>query len=140
MSATIRRTNEYAVRQDLRGLQEFGHPRLLAPRYDNLFKLIVTSGWCVKSDGDVESSAGYFSLTEIPSHPGELKEMYEAISSGVLTTEFSLDRWPDAGWYVTTELNTGLIFVFEHKSKEAAESGYAEALEEYERWLNGEAY
>jgi hypothetical protein len=109
-------------------------------QYDSLFKTIITGGWCIKSDGEVEASSGYFSLTEIPSHPGELKEMYEAITDGDTTTEHSLDKWPDAGWYTTVELNTGIIFVFEHPTEQAAEIAYGEALAEYMRWLNGDEY
>jgi len=108
--------------------------QLIDSKYDNLFKLIVIAEWCVKSDGNVESDPGYFSLTEIPSLPAERDQMWDAvIEEPNEFDEDDLDKLP-AGWYITIQLNSGLIFVYSVASKVIAEREYAELEQVYTNW------
>lgn len=103
--------------------------KLLHGKYDLLFKEIVISEWCVSSDGNVESPSGYFSLTEIPNLENE---MHEAVDS---KEEY---EWPDSGWYITQELNTGIIWVFEYPNEEKAQKEYDRLLAEFIEWNDDE--
>lgn len=106
-------------------------PVLLAAEFDNLFKEIITAGWCVKSDGHVESPQGYFAVVEIPSHPGELKEMQDAVEEGMRP----FTDWPKAGWYFTTENSDGLIHVYKMSHDRSWET-FAKTLDQYVKWDN----
>lgn len=105
---------------------------LMDAKYDSLFKSIITAEWCVKSDGHVESPQGYFSITEIPEHPGELKDMQEAVEEGMRP----FTDWPPAGWYFTVEDSNGMIRVYQ-LSKAQAEQRFESFLKEFTEW---EAY
>ena len=109
--------------------------KLLSSKYDNLFKAIVSGGWCVKSDGNVEAPSGYFALTEIPSHPGEFQEMMDALNAGEpASMQHKAEDFPTPGWYVSMELNTGLIYVVEYPSRPSAEKTYQELNENFTNW------
>ena len=104
---------------------------LLHEQYDNLFKAIISAGWNMKSDGDVESPSGFFALVEIPDHYGELAEMQDAVGDETVD-----DEWPDTGWYVSYENSDGLIFVLECASQHVAERTYDEFEEQYNTWAS----
>lgn len=91
-------------------------PRQVASQYDNLFKQIITAGWAVQSDGDVESSWGYFSLIEIPSHEGEFTELMDALELD--DEDENLLRALPRGWYISIESSDGFIYVYEVTSGE----------------------
>lgn len=104
---------------------------LVDSKYDSLFKEIITAGWCIKSDGHVESPQGYFALVEIPAHRGELVEMFDAVEPQSLG---DLDEWPESGWYVTVENSDGLIHVYKCAAKYLAEDAFAEREGAFARW------
>ncbi len=105
---------------------------LLDAKYDNLFKQIVTAGWGVKSDGHVESPTGYFGLVEIPSHLGERVEMVAALElDGDDTLLFNeIER----GWFITQHMDSGIIYVYEMKIKNHAETVYQQLERIYAEW------
>lgn len=108
----------------------------ISEKYDSLFKHLITAEWCVESDGHVESPTGYFSITEIPSHEGELNEMREAVF-GDEPNEFvwlNNENWPESGWYLTRENDQGLIFVWKMASKHEAVKFYRSWQVEYSKW------
>lgn len=110
---------------------------VLDAKYDNLFKQIVTAQWGVKSNGDVESPTGYFGLVEIPSHVGERNEMRDAVfgDEPFSDDEFTnLTSWPDAGWYITQEMDSGIIWVYRMASQAGAEREYAKLERTYAEW------
>jgi hypothetical protein len=86
-------------------------PRLLASKYDGLFKQIITAGWAVKSDGNVESPLGYFALVEIPSSSGERDEMSGALELN--EHDQQLFEELTSAWFITREMNTGIIYVYQ---------------------------
>ena len=96
--------------------------------FDATFRALVGSGWCVKSDGHVESPQGYFSITEIPSNEGELNEMKDAQDYAYV--------WPEAGWYVTIENSDGFIFVYPMKDEEQAILVYTKLADAFAKWDN----
>ncbi len=102
---------------------------MLDSKFDSLFKSIITAGWCVKSDGHVEAPQGYFSITEIPALPGELREMFEAVEEGTWEEWYGLP----SGWYFTTENSDGVIFVYPC-SQADAEAAFSESLAGYSMW------
>ena len=123
------RRNEYATTVHVPGA-----PRLLDAQYDNLFKTLVTAEWCVKSDGNVEAPTGYFSITEIPVHEGEFREMRDAIYDQ-LEAELRVDEaWPAAGWYVTIENSDGVMFAYEVDSEATAKYIFAQLEQQYLDW------
>jgi hypothetical protein len=95
-------------------------------QFDRLFKELVTIEWCVKSDGHVESPQGYFAIVEIPSHPGELNEMMEALSTPY--------DFPASGWFITVEDNMGFIFVYRTSGEAQANELYDLLLDQYVKW------
>lgn len=115
---------------ELAGIPYFDGRRLLAGKYDRLFKSIVSSGWANESDGNVESVTGYFALIEIPSNIGELQEMQHAVDESSLIE----DEWPESGWYTCYENSDGLIFVFEWRNEAAARDWYSKQEELFGRW------
>ena len=111
-------------------------PRLVAQRYDNLFKYIISSGWGVKSDGSVEAASHFFAMVEIPSHPGERKEMHDALfHDEQLTGDYKqyFGELPP-GWYFTVEDEFGLIWVYEMRDKADAEHAYEAHEKIYQMW------
>lgn len=104
-------------------------PALQPSKYDRLFKDLVSAEWCVKSDGNVEAPTGYFSITEIPEHPGELADMKSAVEQD----QDSYEEWPEPGWYFTTENSDGMIRVYA-TDKGAAEILYQSYLKQYAEW------
>lgn len=98
--------------------------------YDNTFKALVTAGWCVKSNGNVESTTGYFSITEIPSHQEELNEMKAALEDEINEQDLA---WPESGWYFTFESNSGFLWAFK-MTRDRAFKLYEQAEAEYADW------
>lgn len=95
-------------------------------QHDGLFREIITAGWAVKSDGNVEAPSGAFSIVEIPDHTGELIEMRDAITCDENRPPDQyqfLDAWPKAGWYFVTENSIGQVYRAK-LSKEQAEEMY----------------
>ncbi len=103
---------------------------------DNTFKTIITAGWNVKSDGDVQSPTGHFALVEIPLHAGELAEMLDACDLD--PTQHAI---PMEGWYVVRENNDGLVeyFGYPHSGpgKREAEAQYARHERDFSSWMHG---
>jgi hypothetical protein len=99
-------------------------------RFDNIFKTIVSSEWCVRSDGNVESNTGYFSITEIPDHTGERGQFAELFDADELATFEDLK----SGWYITVENNQGLIFVYPQATEKVAWRQYNDLNKEYGEW------
>ena len=124
--------NKYAIRKIVSDATEpHSEMRLLDSQYDNLFKAIISAGWNVKSDGDVEAPSGFFALVEVPDHPGELSEMQDAVGDETID-----DEWPDCGWYVTREDSDGLIFVYEQSSQRVAETAYDKLQDDFLDWAD----
>ena len=115
-------------------------PKMLDSKYDNFFKAVVTAEWCVKSDGNVEAPSGFFALVEVPSHQGEYQQMVEAVFDEPRTVswaDYMRDHYPEMpapGWYVTTELSTGIIVVMEYPLQIAADKAYRELFDAYAMW------
>jgi hypothetical protein len=123
-------TNVYArASQSTDGMSPYG--RELDARYDNLFKTIVSSGWSEQSDGDVESPQGYFAVVEIPYSEAERQDMANACDLG-----WDHEDWPDPGWYVTTETDRGLIWVYEFASSIGAHRRYDALVKDYGDWAS----
>lgn len=108
---------------------EVSDSRLLHSDYDNLFKAIVTAGWNIKSDGDVEADTGSFALVEIPDNVHEMADMRDAVEP-----DGDLAAWPDSGWFVTSENTDGLIYVYEFRTQHDAEVAYDKLDDEYTAW------
>ena len=115
------------------------NPRLLPFRYDSMFKTFVTADQAHTSNGDVESSAGYFALVFVPAQDTpERQEMWDA-TFGETKGEFRdqmLELWNTlrSGWYLTREDDRGTIWVHVMHGKEEADENY-EALEaDYMDW------
>jgi hypothetical protein len=123
------RRNEYAT-----VVHKPGEIRLLHEKYDSLFKHIVGSGWCVKSDGNVEAPQGYYSITEIPAHEGEFLNMVESVFTGLTSEWNDPSIWPAAGWYVTIENSDGIIFVYETADETEASLLFAWLDKQYIDW------
>lgn len=114
-------------------------PNLIHHRYDNLFKEIITAGWNVSSDGNVESSWGFFAITEIPSHPGEFADMVTAVAPDTEVGEFrQMVRELPAGWYFTIENSDGLIWVYQCESELQAKHIFESRLKDFsDSWHDG---
>lgn len=109
---------------------------LVDSRFDNLFRQIITAGWNVKSDGEVESPTGFFALVEIPTkYTGEYYEMLLAVEGEPLQLPWNE---LESGWYVTVENSDGIIFVFKCPGKSFAENLYTATETQYNKWLVGE--
>ena len=94
---------------------------------DNAFKQIISAGWAMKSDGNVEAPCGYFA--KIPIEPNELDELMNAVFD---------DDPPESriepGYYVTKEDSNGLIWIWKYDSKFMMDSMYAAFEREYIAW------
>lgn len=111
--------------------------RLVASRYDNFFKQLITAGWNVSSDGDVESPWGFFALVEIPEHSGELAEMVAAVWLEASDEEFrQMAAELPAGWYTTCENSDGIISVYEMTNELIAKHVYSEREKAYADWVS----
>lgn len=103
------------------------------PNHDEIFRQIISTGWAVKSNGDVDSPSGYFAVVEIPGDTGSLAEMRDAVEPH---GEYRyLTNWPDPGWYVTLENELGQIFVYKTGSQITAMGEYYRLEADYERWM-----
>jgi hypothetical protein len=102
------------------------------PKYDSLFKALVTISWTERDDGDVEASSGYFALIHIEAGKAYKDSLEEEL--GVLLQEDFI--MPDPGWYVSKELNTGIIYVYDCHSKTRAVAEYEATLDEYIKWCD----
>jgi hypothetical protein len=105
---------------------------LVHSNWDNCFKSIVTGEWGVKSDGDVEAPSGYFALVEVPLNLRERADMVDACRNNFDNDEDWFTIEP--GWYITSENNQGLIYVWKMPDKSAAEICYDGLQREYSRW------
>lgn len=95
--------------------------------FDNFFKELITAGWNVSSDGDVESPFGHFATVEVPLDNGELNEMGDAM-------EWSSDQpIPPRGWYFCRENSDGIIFVY-HSTEVAVKAIFEAYSKEYAKW------
>jgi len=115
-------------------------PNINPGRHDSLFREIITAGWAVKSDGNVEAPTGAFSLVEIPDTTGELTEMRDAITcdENRPPDEYQfLTAWPSAGWYFVTENSLGQVSRW-MLDKARAEKMYALYEEMFSEWMEDE--
>lgn len=103
----------------------------LSSKYDNLFRTIISAGWAVSSDGNVEAPCGYFARVEVPTHPGERANFYDM-----------LHEWPDLakqfdevepGWYLIVENDQGLIWVYWSNEPQVTDA-YYKLMKEYDQW------
>ena len=101
--------------------------------HDEIFKQIISAGWAVKSNGDVDSPSGYFAVVEIPGKTGELAEMRDAVEPH--GDYRYLTNWPDPGWYVTLENEYGQIFVYKAGSQITAMAEYSRLEVDYMLWM-----
>lgn len=104
----------------------------LASKYDNLFKTIISAGWAVASDGNVEAPSGYFARVEIPA--GSERDSFIDM----------LSEWPDLvklfgeiepGWYLTQENESGIIWVYWSNEPQVTDA-YHRLGEQYTEWEN----
>jgi hypothetical protein len=103
----------------------------LTSRYDSIFKTIISAGWAVASDGNVESSVGYFARVEIPADEGERDEMEKAVCD--VWSDRKIFRELESGWYLTQEDNNGLIWVYWSNESHVTDA-YGHLVEAYGEW------
>jgi hypothetical protein len=125
-SSTFEYLNRTATRPDKRKDNTF---KYLPSEWDSFFKGLVTAGWCVKSDGDVDSTTGYFALTEVGKTDATDPEF-----RSVLESMHWYGDLPDVGWYVSVEDSAGFIFVYQYANQYGAETAYAELETRYDNW------
>lgn len=101
---------------------------------EGIFRSIVSADWGVKSDGDVESSVGYFAVVEVPAHDGERAEMRDAVFGENLDEEQVFDKLP-SGWYFVTQHSDGNVYVTQCTNEADANQRYANLEEVYSQWV-----
>ena len=110
--------------------REEGKPPYIIGTFDSFFKGLITAGWCVKSNGDVESASGYYALFEISETDATDPEFQSFLESMLW-----FGNLPPVGWYVSIEDDLGFIYVYPFTSQYAAETAYEELEQRYENWL-----
>jgi hypothetical protein len=96
---------------------------------ENAFKQIITAGWAMKSDGNVEAPCGYFA--KIPIEPNELSDLLDAVFDGEHPGE---EANIEPGYYVTKEDSAGNIWIWKYDSKFMMDSMYTAFEREYAEW------
>jgi hypothetical protein len=94
---------------------------------ENAFKQIITAGWAMKSDGDVEAPTGHFAA--IPINSAEMPELLDAV--------FGDDRPEveiDPGCYFAKEDSAGNMWLWCFGSAYEMNSMYERYRREYEEW------
>jgi hypothetical protein len=104
----------------------------LSAKYDSLFKTIISAGWAIASDGNVEAPCGYFAKVEIPEHDGERNEIREAVTHSDPDLGKLFDEL-EPGMYLTQENEAGLIWVY-FASDVAIHDCYVQLEGEYTEW------
>jgi len=104
----------------------------LSIQYDDLFKVLVASGWCNESDGSVEAPTGYFSyisyeekdkaaFADLLSH----QDYAQHLEARFMELEF--------GWYLTREDSNGLIWVW-YDTEANIKAAYKYLVKEFSEW------
>lgn len=94
---------------------------------ENAFKQIITAGWAMKSDGNVEAPCGYFA--KIPIAPNELSELLDAVFDGDVP-EVTIQP----GYYFTKEDSAGNMWIWKFDNKYLMDAFYRIFEREYENW------
>lgn len=95
---------------------------------ENALKQIITAGWAMKSDGDVEAPTGYFA--KIPIAANELSELLDAVFGATNPPEAQIEP----GCYVTKEDSAGNMWVWKYDNKYMMDVMYARFEREYAEW------
>lgn len=107
---------------------------MLDSKYDNTFKSIISAGWAVKSDGNVEAVTGYFALIELPSNDAERAELIDAVADSLDPDQLAELGDLTPGWFVSWEDSNGIIRVYRQDSQAVAEHRYADLERDYAVW------
>lgn len=101
-----------------------------SPRDEVLYGLSLT-GWATRSDGDVESPAGWFAI--ILNLPAELEDLAKNFPELLKEAELEdLDQL--LGAFVMTENHDGLVTVTEYDRPHLAWARYKELEAEHTYW------
>lgn len=110
-------------------------PDLQSELYDNSFKQIITGGWAQQSSGNVEcDSTGFFAL--IPISREDLNREGGSLWDAIFNEDDysrSLEV-PKPGYYVSTENNRGIIWVYRYSDLASAWAMYEKLEGEYAKW------
>lgn len=109
-------------------------PDLQSELYDNSFKQIISGGWAQQSDGNVEAPTGFFAL--IPISREDLKREGGSLWDAIFNEDDysrSLEV-PRPGYYVTTENEQGIIWVYRYSDLNSASAMYDKLEDEYLKW------
>lgn len=100
---------------------------------EGVFRSIITAGWNVKSDGDVEANTGHFAIVEIPEHDGERDQMREAVFMDELDEAEVFDRIP-TGWYLVVEDSQGNVTYSQTANRDEAFRLFQTSEAKYAEW------
>ncbi|AEK10197.1 hypothetical protein FDI14_gp118 [Mycobacterium phage SirDuracell] len=97
-----------------------------------LFQAMCGDGWFTASNGDVESTTGFFSyVTNTPAELGDIRrEFSEVIEAYGNPADEEI-----IGSFVVLEDNLGFIHIERYASDEEARARYSNLEYRYERWL-----
>jgi hypothetical protein len=110
---------------------------LLDSKYDNLWKAIITAGWNDESSGDVEAPCGFFTITSYS--PADKAGFQDLLSHQDYGSDFqTLFEELSTGFFLTTENDLGMIFVFHAEIESVARDWYAGMIESYVAYEDGE--
>jgi hypothetical protein len=104
---------------------------------EGVFRSIITAGWNVKSDGDVEANTGHFAIVEIPEHEGERNQMRDAVFLDELDPAEVFDTI-QAGWYFVVENSQGNVSFVQAKNEADAYRLFQTAEAEYAEWVGSD--
>lgn len=100
---------------------------------EGVLRSIITAGWNVKSDGEVEATTGHFAIVEIPEHHGERLQMRDAVFLDELDPAEVFDKMP-SGWYFVVEDSQGNVNFVQAESKADSYRLFHKAEAEYAQW------
>ncbi len=94
-------------------------------------------GWGVKSDGDVESPAGFFTL--FVNKPEEMAEIFAAFEDELNDLRIH-DHQTLTGNFVLVEDELGFVHCFSHLTEYSATAQYNELAQKYFNWQHREEW
>ncbi|AEK08431.1 hypothetical protein FDG56_gp118 [Mycobacterium phage Bask21] len=97
-----------------------------------LFQAMVSDGWFTMSNGDVESSTGFFAY--VTNTPAELADIRREFSEVIEAYGNPADE-DIVGSFLTVEDSQGFIHITRYASDEGARKAYNGLEYRYERWL-----
>lgn len=98
---------------------------------------IISAGWNIQSDGEVDSPTGHFAIVERPAHPGELNDMLAAIEDQEDPDNIHIIHAFEelnAGFYEVIEDSNGLVHINGPVSREQANTWFHATESAYSQW------